>query len=87
MKLFLYLVALLSGVAGSQSAEASVQGARAQTCASAVVGAVLLQHVTEARAATRNLPVVPFAAPSDCDDKSLAFAPTTIILKADRARE
>lgn len=87
MKLFLYLVALLSGVAGSQSAEASVPGARAQTCVSAVVGAVLLQHVTEARAATRNVPTTSFAVPADSDIATFALAPVAIILKADRARE
>ena len=87
MKLFLYLIALLSGVAGSQNAEAAVPGARAQTCASAVVGAVLLQHVTEARAATRTLPVVSFVAPTDSEDLSLALASVAIVLKADRARE
>lgn len=87
MKLFLYLVALLSGVAGSQSAEASVAGARAQTCASAVVGAVLLQHVTEARAATRIVPAVTFAVPQRSESLVFALAPLAIILKADRARE
>ena len=87
MKLFLYLIALLSGVAGSQSAEAAVPGTRAQACASAVVGAVLLQHVTEARAATRALPVVSFVTPTDSEGLSLALASIAILLKVDRARE
>lgn len=87
MKLFLYLVALLSGVAGSQGAEGAIPGARAQACATAVVGAALLQHVTEARAATRSVPAMSFTVSTVREGVSLALAPIAILLKADRAHE
>ena len=87
MKLFLYLVALLTGVAGSQSVEAAQPSARPQACASAIVGAMLLQQATEARAAVRAIPVSMPALPLVFAGHNYTLAPTTVRLKVDRARE
>ncbi len=87
MKLFLYLVALLTGVAGSQSVEAAQPSARPQACASAIVGAMLLQQVTEAREAVRAVPAYRPILPLVIDATYDAIAPATITLRADRARE
>ena len=87
MKLFFYLLALLSGVAASQSVQAAPNGVRAETTITAAVGAVLLQHVTEARAATRNIPAASIVSDFESPKKSQAFISSAIILKADRARE
>ena len=87
MKLFLYLVALLTGVAGSQSVEAAQPSARPQACASAIVGAMLLQQVTEAREAVRAVPAYRPIWPLVIHATHDAVAPATIALQADRARE
>ncbi len=87
MKLFLYLVALLTGVAGSQGAEAAPVAARPQACATAMVGALLLQQVTEAREAVRAGPAPEMPLIRAIAGEAFAIKPFTIVLKADRARE
>lgn len=87
MKLFFYLLALLSGVPASQNVQAAPTGVRAETTITAAVGAVLLQHVTEARAATRNIPAAPIVSNFKSPKKTDAFFSSAVILKADRARE
>lgn len=53
MKLFLYFVALLTGVVGAQGAEASSRSQIAVASAQAIVGAKALQQASEQQHMTR----------------------------------